>query len=227
MGPIIGCILILTGLYNNWACSAEECFQVVKARRDHKVVSEGRSLLLSCEVQHCGVHDWIGGWGVVREEETFSLLQPSSKFHIFTEDLTVNSTRINMNFISTNKSDTGRYQCRINWGRGDSSNGHLTYVNVTDTPYNLQGQSERSVPLRMFVYICACLSCPIFLALARVLSHPSAPAVPPRSQSTTRQSKRPTVELLYAELMLENGGHAKQDPQHTLEQPTVYSLVHF
>lgn len=117
-------------------CSAAECFNAVKARRDRKEVFEGSSLSLSCEVEHCGRSGWTGGWGVVKED-TFSLLQNSPRLHIYKEDLTINSTRLNINFIRTNISDTGTYQCRINWGRDSNSNGHVTFVNVTDSRFLL------------------------------------------------------------------------------------------
>lgn len=111
-------------------CAAEECFKTLMARRDNKVVVEGKSLLLWCDVQHCGTKSWTGGWGIVKED-TFTLLRASSRLHIYNEDLLSNSTRLNVNFITTNKSDSGTYQCRINWGQ-TSNNGHVTYVNVTD-----------------------------------------------------------------------------------------------
>ncbi|XP_063060735.1 uncharacterized protein si:dkey-52l18.4 [Engraulis encrasicolus] len=206
-------------------CSGEDCFPLVLARRDYKMVHEGQSLLLSCEVQHCAVPDWTGGWGVVGQGESFSLLRSSSKFHIYQEDVTVNSTRLHMSFISVNKSDSGNYQCRISWGQGGSSIGHLTYVNVTD---GQSGRSERSAGLRLLVIICACLSFPLVMALVRWLSHHSAPAVPPRSHSTAQQSKRPRGELLYADLALENGGRPKQHAhQHTPGQPIIYSSLRF
>ncbi|XP_031429276.1 uncharacterized protein si:dkey-52l18.4 [Clupea harengus] len=220
MGPVIGCYVIITLLYHNLGCSAAECFNAVKARRDRKEVFEGSSLSLSCEVEHCGRSGWTGGWGVVKED-TFSLLQNSPRLHIYKEDLTINSTRLNINFIRTNISDTGTYQCRINWGRDSISNGHVTFVNVTDTPPK---KSERTVLLRVFVCVCACFSFPLALVLARCLSHPAAPPVPPRLHSAATQS-RTGDELVYADLTLENAGASTQNPPHTEEQPVIYSLI--
>ncbi|XP_062409168.1 uncharacterized protein si:dkey-52l18.4 [Sardina pilchardus] len=225
MGPVIGCYLILTLVYNNWGCCAEDCF-AVKARRDNKVVSEGKSLSLSCDVEHCGVSGWSGGWGVLNGD-TFSSLQPTARIHIYNEDLSNNSTRLNINFISTNKSDSGAYQCRINWrenGNGNS-NGHVTNVNVTDAHPNREEQSERRIVLlRVFLFICACLSFPLALLLARCLQRPASPAVPPRSYSNG-QIERPR-EPMYAVLALENVGRHNQRPQQQSQgSPVMYSSI--
>ncbi|XP_041919569.1 uncharacterized protein si:dkey-52l18.4 [Alosa sapidissima] len=222
MGPFLGCYLILTLMYNNWGCCAEEC-HTVKARRDNKVVSEGRSLLLSCDVQHCGVSGWTGGWGV-HKEVTFSFLQASARIHIYNENLSNNSTRLNINFISTNKSDSGAYQCLINWRENGSSNGHVTIVNVTDAHPNLEEQSERRiVSLRVFLLICACISFPLAVALVRCLQRPVSPVVPPRSYFANGQMDRPR-EPMYAVLGLENVRH--QRPQQQIQgSPVMYSSI--
>lgn len=216
-------------MYNNWGCAAEECLKTLMARRDNKVVCEGKSLLLWCDVQHCGTKSWTGGWGIVKED-TFTLLRASSRFHIYNEDLSSNSTRLNINFITTNKSDSGTYQCRINWGQ-TSNNGHVTYVNVTDVLSDLrvqkphQGkQSERTVLMRAVLFICAFLCFPIALALARQLSHPTSPPVPPRSNSATRRRERPH-ELVYASLALESEGHPNHRPPLQTHGHNVYSSL--
>uniref|UniRef100_A0AAY4ETU2 Ig-like domain-containing protein n=1 Tax=Denticeps clupeoides TaxID=299321 RepID=A0AAY4ETU2_9TELE len=160
---------------------AERCF-TVRARRNFQWVAEGSSLSLACDVEHCGRDDWSGGWGKLRGS-VFAALNASSRLELHRRPLTANATRLHLNIISANQSDSGVYQCRINWPLGYSSSGHLTTVNVTEASL---GGSTRPVSLRMLVYLCSALCFPLALGLAFCLCRKGAAPIPPHSSTTCK-----------------------------------------
>lgn len=110
---------------------AEECSQVVLAKRDVFYVPEGGSLSLSCVVQHCG-DTWTGNWMWRNStDELFSTIENSARHRLTNVHLSVNETRLDLNFLRVIQLDEGSYGCTVTWGQGDTDQGHLMYVNIT------------------------------------------------------------------------------------------------
>lgn len=104
----------------------------VRASRDSKLASEGSRLQISCEVRHCGVPGWTGGWAFQEMQSTgFTLLTPSERIELTNYSSTANSTHLLLEIHNINQSDAGAYKCMISWPNRVTSNGHVTYVNVT------------------------------------------------------------------------------------------------
>ncbi|XP_034404931.1 uncharacterized protein si:dkey-52l18.4 [Cyclopterus lumpus] len=172
----ICCLCLLhTGL------RAEECTQGVLAERETLHVPAGRSLSLSCVVQHCG-DAWTGNW--MRRNSTE---EKSIAGHRLTNvTLSANQTQLTLNFLSVSKLDEGPYGCRVKWAQGDTDQGHLKYVNVTAAV-----SSQRSALHRVLVCAGASLCVPIILVMARCLSSEVKPQPFPRTLSTYSAVCRP------------------------------------
>ncbi|XP_028818962.1 uncharacterized protein LOC114769781 [Denticeps clupeoides] len=217
-----GCLLLI--LLDLPGYGAERCF-TVRARRNFQWVAEGSSLSLACDVEHCGRDDWSGGWGKLRGS-VFAALNASSRLELHRRPLTANATRLHLNIISANQSDSGVYQCRINWPLGYSSSGHLTTVNVTEASL---GGSTRPVSLRMLVYLCSALCFPLALGLAFCLCRKGAAPIPPHSSTTytVAQRKKVGAELVYAALALNNQKKQNNDLRQVAVPKTEYSSLQF
>ncbi|XP_039986354.1 uncharacterized protein si:dkey-52l18.4 [Xiphias gladius] len=209
----ISCLCILpTGL------GAEECSQVVLAKRDVFYVPEGGSLSLSCVVQHCG-DTWTGNWMWRNStDELFSTIENSARHRLTNVNLSVNETRLDLNFLRVIQLDEGSYGCTVTWGQGDTDQGHLMYVNITAAV-----PSQRNLLHRVLVYAGAFLCLPLILGLACCLS----PV--PQKRSTSSHKAPPKfqqeVEVVYADISKD----ALRQQRATREsaQSTVYSSVKF
>lgn len=165
----ISCLCLLhTGL------CAEDCSQVVLAKRETFYVPAGGSLSLSCVVQHCG-GAWTGNW-IWRNSKDDKL---SARHHLTKSTLSVNQTRLILDIRSVNQLDEGSYGCIVKWAHGDTGQGHLKYVNVTAAV-----PSHRNVSHRVLICAGAFLCLPIILGLARCLSSEVKPQPLPRTLST-------------------------------------------
>ncbi|RXN07673.1 tsukushin-like isoform X2 [Labeo rohita] len=104
----------------------------VKASRATKFVAEGSRLQLSCEVLHCGLPGWTGGW-VFQELDRagFTSLTPSKRIEMSNYTSTANGTHLFLRIHNLNQTDAGAYKCLIYWPDSVTSSGHVTYVNVT------------------------------------------------------------------------------------------------
>ncbi|XP_068441967.1 uncharacterized protein si:dkey-52l18.4 [Clinocottus analis] len=162
-----------------WLCllhtglRAEECSQGVLAKRETLYVPAGRSLTLTCVVQHCG-GAWTGSW--LRRNLTEETLIATCCLTNVT--LSANRTQLILNFPSVSDSDEGPYGCRVKWAQGDTEQGHLKYVNVTAAV-----PSQRSALHRVLVCAGASLCLPVILGLARCLSSEVRPRPLPRTLS--------------------------------------------
>ncbi len=132
------CTKSKSGLWKNstrlfhFLISVCELCSSVRASRATKFVAEGGSLQLGCEVQHCGLAGWTGGW-VFQELNTlrFTSLIPSERIEMSRSSSTANSTHLLLHIHNINQSDAGAYKCLISWPQNITSSGHVTYVNVT------------------------------------------------------------------------------------------------
>ncbi|XP_026137728.1 uncharacterized protein LOC113114867 isoform X1 [Carassius auratus] len=197
----------------------------VRASRATKFVAEGRSLELSCEVQHCGLAGWTGGW-VFQDLETvgFSSLIPSERIKMSSISSTANSTQLLLHIHNINQSDTGAYKCLISWPENTTSSGHVTYVNVTAAAAESSG---RSLSHRVLLCFAAFICFPVVLGFVWCLTqdhHPPPPPVPPRPCTSSRV--KPKNELVYAEVAV-NSSRRQNDQAKQASEPTVYSSVRF
>uniref|UniRef100_A0A8C3A5K7 Ig-like domain-containing protein n=1 Tax=Cyclopterus lumpus TaxID=8103 RepID=A0A8C3A5K7_CYCLU len=227
----ICCLCLLhTGL------RAEECTQGVLAERETLHVPAGRSLSLSCVVQHCG-DAWTGNW--MRRNSTE---EKSIAGHRLTNvTLSANQTQLTLNFLSVSKLDEGPYGCRVKWAQGDTDQGHLKYVNVTAAV-----SSQRSALHRVLVCAGASLCVPIILVMARCLSSEVKPQPFPRTLSTYSAVCRPQpapqppprslnmsaviylftmLQVVYADISQDALG--QQGATRPPEQSIVYSSLRF
>lgn len=198
----------------------------VRASRASKFVPEGSSLELSCEVQHCGVLGWTGGWAFQEMQDTgFTPLTPSERIELSNYSSTANSTHLLIHIHNINQSDAGSYNCMITWPGQLTSNGHVTYVNVTAASVDSLG---RNLSHRVLLCLSASMCFPLVLGLVWCLTrdHPPPPPVPPRSYTSFSARVIPKKELVYAEVALKNS-RRKNDCPKQVPEPTVYSSVHF
>ncbi|KAG1929928.1 si:dkey-52l18.4 [Pimephales promelas] len=176
-------VLHLFSSLHSSAC--ELCF--VRASRAHKFVPEGSSLKLSCEVQ-CGVLSWTGGWVFQEMQSTgFTRLTPSERIKLSNYSSTANSTHLLVHIHNINQSDAGSYKCEITWTQRDlTSNGHVTYVNVTAAAS--VDSSGRNLSHRILLCLSASMCFPLVLGLVWCLTrdHPPPPPVPPRSYTSSK-----------------------------------------
>lgn len=99
-------------------------------------MAEGGSLQLRCEVQHCGLAGWTGGWVFQKLDRIeFTSLIPSERIEMPSSSSTANSTDLFLHIHNINQSDAGAYKCSISWPQNITSSGHVTYVNVTAGTY--------------------------------------------------------------------------------------------
>ncbi|XP_051963705.1 uncharacterized protein si:dkey-52l18.4 isoform X4 [Xyrauchen texanus] len=177
-------------------CECERCLSV-RASRGSKFVPEGGSLQMSCEVEHCGVLSWTGGWTFqdMQRSTEWTFLTPSLRIQLSNYTLTTNSTNLLVNIQNINQSDAGAYKCLISWPQHITSSGHVTYVNVTEGPLLCTAESSgRKLSHRVLVYLDG----------ARV---------------------KPKKELVYAEIALNDTRQNIRTKQEL--QPTVYCSLHF
>ncbi|KAK2846957.1 hypothetical protein Q5P01_009956 [Channa striata] len=121
---VISCLCIVPAVL-----SSDECSPGVMARREKVVVPQGSSLTLSCVVKHCG-KNWTGNW-MLENSHHEKLIESSDRYYLTNETLSANETKLFLNFRRVNQSDEGSYGCKIIWGTGHISQGHLTLVNIT------------------------------------------------------------------------------------------------
>ncbi|XP_019950867.1 uncharacterized protein si:dkey-52l18.4 [Paralichthys olivaceus] len=223
---------------------AEECNQAVLARRGKLDTPEGGNLLLSCVIQHCG-DPWTGIWIWKNvTDEKFSTIKNSDRRHVTNERISVNQTRLVLNFLTVRQSDEGTYGCKGTWGQGDTDLGHLIYVSITAAV-----PSQRIWFHRILVWAGASLCILIILGLARHLSSRVEPQPLPRPLSahvavyrdrphppllqkhgshshSAPYSSQQKDEVVYADISKEVLGQQRATREPTLE-PTVYSSVKF
>ncbi|XP_051717262.1 uncharacterized protein si:dkey-52l18.4 isoform X2 [Ctenopharyngodon idella] len=194
----------------------------VRGSRAFKVVAEGSSLQLSCEVLHCGVTGWTGGWAF-REMPTteFTFLTPSERIVLSNYSSTANSTHLLVNIHNINQSDAGAYRCMITWPGQSTSPGHVTNVTVTAAV----DSSGRNLSHRVLLCLSAAMCFPLVLGLVWCLT-PSPPPVPPRSYTSFAARGKQKKELVYAEVTL-NKSRRQNDCPKQVPEATVYSSVHF
>lgn len=200
----------------------------IRASRAFKVVAEGSSLQLSCEVQHCGVPGWTGGWDFQEMKSTgFTRLSPSERIELSNYSSTANSTHLLVDIHNINQSDAGAYKCVVTWPDKLTSNGHVTNVTVIAAAAI---ESGRNLSHRVLLCFSAMMCFPLVLGLVWSLTrgHPPPPPVPPRSYTFFSQKKevKPKKELVYAEVTL-NSSRRQNDCPKQVPEPTVYSSVHF
>ncbi|XP_048017529.1 uncharacterized protein LOC125249306 isoform X3 [Megalobrama amblycephala] len=171
-----------------------ELCQSIRGSRASKLVAEGSSLQLSCEVQHCGVTGWTGGWEFQEMGTTgFTRLTPSERIELSNYSSTANSTHLLVDIHNINQSDAGAYQCKITWPAQITSRGHVTNVNVTAV---------------------WCLT----------RDHPSPPPVQPRSYTSFAARVKPKKELVYAEVALNSSRRQNDCPKQVPEPTVYSSL---
>ncbi|XP_050985021.1 uncharacterized protein si:dkey-52l18.4 isoform X2 [Labeo rohita] len=196
----------------------------VKASRATKFVAEGSRLQLSCEVLHCGLPGWTGGW-VFQELDRagFTSLTPSKRIEMSNYTSTANGTHLFLRIHNLNQTDAGAYKCLIYWPDSVTSSGHVTYVNVTaavDSP-------GRSLSHRVLLCLGSLMCFPVVLGFVWCLTRNHRlppPPVPPRTSFAA--GVKPKKELVYAEVTLSDSRRQNDHPKQASE-PTVYSSVHF
>ncbi|XP_073674582.1 uncharacterized protein [Garra rufa] len=198
----------------------------VRASRAAKFVAEGSSLRLSCEVQHCGLPGWTGGWVFQDLDRVgFTPLTSSERIEKSSYNSTANSTYLFLNIHNVNHTDAGAYKCRISWPGNVTSSGHVTYVNVTaavDSP-------GRSLSYRVLVCLGALMCFPVVLGFVWCLTRdhrPPPPPVPPRPRTSCAARVKPKKELVYAEVALNDSRRQNDHPKQASE-PIVYSSLRF
>ncbi|XP_067221995.1 uncharacterized protein [Chanodichthys erythropterus] len=203
-----------------------ELCSTVRGSRASKLVAEGSSFRLSCEVQHCGVLGWTGGWEFQEMGTTgFTRLTPSERIGLSNYSSTANSTHLLVDIHNINQSDAGAYKCMITWPGQFTSSGHVTNVTVTAAAVHSPG---RNLYHRVLLCLSASVCFPLVLGLVWCLTrdHPSPPPVPPRSYTTFAARVKPKKELVYAEVAL-NSSRRQNDCPQQVPEPTVYSSLHF
>ncbi|XP_042595627.1 uncharacterized protein LOC122139829 isoform X1 [Cyprinus carpio] len=199
----------------------------VRASRATKFVAEGGNLQMSCEVRHCGLSGWTGGW-VFQGLDTvvFSSLIPSERIEMSRSSSTANSTHLLLHIHNINQSDAGAYKCLISWPQNITSSGHVTFVNVTAAAADSSG---RSLSHRVLLCFGALMCFPVVLGFVWCLTrdhHPPPPPVPPRPHTSFAARVKPIKELVYAEVTVNDSRRENDHPKQASE-PTVYSSVHF
>ncbi|KAK9962276.1 hypothetical protein ABG768_007647 [Culter alburnus] len=188
----------------------------LRGSRASKLVAEGSSLQLSCEVQHCGVTGWTGGWEFQEMETTgFTRLTPSERIELSNYSSTANSTHLLVDIHNINQSDAGAYKCMITWPGQFTSNGHVTNVTVTAAAVDSPGRNLLCLSVSM------CFPLVLGLVWCLTRDHPSPPPVPPRSYTSFAASVKPKKVLHLNSLSRQN------DCPKQVPEPTVYSSLHF
>ncbi|XP_067307818.1 uncharacterized protein si:dkey-52l18.4 isoform X2 [Pseudorasbora parva] len=204
-----------------------ELCSTVRASRASKFVAERSSLRLSCEVRHCGVSGWTGGWFFQEINSTrFTRLTLFERIELSNYSSTAKSTHLLVDIHNINQSNAGAYKCMVTWPDQSISNGHVTNVNVTAAVES----SGRILSHRVLLCLCATMCFPLVLGLVWCLTrdHPPPPPVPPRSYTSfaRKNEVKSKKELVYAEIAL-NSSRRQNDCPKRAPEPTVYSSVHF
>uniref|UniRef100_A0A8C1TCS1 Si:dkey-52l18.4 n=1 Tax=Cyprinus carpio TaxID=7962 RepID=A0A8C1TCS1_CYPCA len=194
----------------------------VRASRATKFVAEGGNLQMSCEVRHCGLSGWTGGW-VFQGLDTvvFSSLIPSERIEMSRSSSTANSTHLLLHIHNINQSDAGAYKCLISWPQNITSSGHVTFVNVTAAD-----SSGRSLSHRVLLCFGALMCFPVVLGFVWCLTrdhHPPPPPVPPRPHTSCKIQ----LHILQICQVTVNDSRRENDHPKQASEPTVYSSVHF
>ncbi|XP_017580879.1 uncharacterized protein si:dkey-52l18.4 isoform X1 [Pygocentrus nattereri] len=221
------CLTIILTFSCNLQVCVTQCIGTVSATRKTLFVPEGGSVSLQCVVQDCGMNTWTGGWGLI-ERNNFTPLRPTSRLHLSNYTISANRTCLQVNIQNLNQSDSGTYQCSIIWEGKYTSQGHVTYVNVTTGSYEhitVAELAHRKLSHRLLV--CAGASCfPLILGLACCLSSKRlrSPPVPPHFRGTSAARVKPKAEVVYAAVILKSQNQPKR-PQ--AREPIVYSSLNF
>ncbi|XP_017346078.1 uncharacterized protein si:dkey-52l18.4 isoform X2 [Ictalurus punctatus] len=206
------------------AC-VSECVPAVLASRKKLYKPEGQSISLWCDVQHCG-QKWTGGWGIRRGH--FVFLTASPRVHLYNKTFTYDTTRLFLDIQNLNQSDSGEYQCKIEW-EDSNSLGHVTQVNVTagSIDHFMPEPTGRKLSYRLLVCGAASLCFPLALALACCFScRPAPPVPPPRSRNTTARVK-PKADVVYAVVALDRPRQQRTTQARTAGTAVLYSTVNF
>ncbi|XP_052472684.1 uncharacterized protein LOC128029145 isoform X2 [Carassius gibelio] len=228
------CSLTFLALLCFLKVTLSELCSSVRASRAKRFVAEGGSLHLSCEVQHCGLPGWTGGWYFQELDRIgFTLLTPSERIKMSNYSSTANSTHLLLHIHNINQSDAGAYMCETSWPNNIISKGHLTYVNVTAAAVGAgagaANSSDRSLSHRVLLCFGALMCFPVVLGFVWCLTrdhHPPPPPVPPHPRMSYAYRVKPKQEVVYAEVALNDSRRQNDHPKQASE-PTFYSSVHF
>ncbi|KAG7321620.1 hypothetical protein KOW79_014478 [Hemibagrus wyckioides] len=217
-----GCLFTVLAFSFHLQVYASECVTTVLATRNNLYIPEGGSVSLWCDVHHCK-HKWTGGWGI--RQRHFTFLNMSERVQLSWNKISDNITRLFLIIHNVNQSDSGAYQCNINW-ETISSLGHVIKINVTAVP----GSTGRKLSYRLLVCAAASLCFPLTLALACCLSsnsQPPPPVPPPRSRNSSTARVKPNADVVYAALTMNHP--RQQSAAQAMEATTsvIYSTVTF
>ncbi|KAL4647564.1 hypothetical protein GN956_G8026, partial [Arapaima gigas] len=193
-------------------CKFELCSPSVVASRNKMFIPQSQNVSLSCDIHHCEDLGWKGGWGRHMENK-FTLLSSTPRHLLYNRTLNHQHTTLHMTILNTSFLDSGMYQCRISWTNGQSSNGHITYINITEAI----PKTGRKMLTRMLLCSGAVLCLPLVLGILHCLS----PNDTPTPDVTNAKLK---TEVVYAALALEAAGRmsGRQPPPST-----IYSSLQF
>ncbi|TRY66150.1 hypothetical protein DNTS_010867 [Danionella cerebrum] len=170
-------------------CECETC-GTIRARRVWKFVEEGGSLKLSCEVQHCGLSSWTGGWTFQGKQGTsFTPLNSTERISL-SNSSAASSSHLIVSIHNVNQSDAGAYRCKVIWPQSIMSYGHVTYVNVTPVTESHLDSSGRSVAIKVLLCLGSLFLLLFVLGFVWCLTqnHQSPPPVPPRTSCKSQLS---------------------------------------
>ncbi|KAK2831725.1 hypothetical protein Q7C36_016811 [Tachysurus vachellii] len=223
-----GCLFTLLAFSSHLHVCANECVTAVFAKRKNMYVAEGGSVSISCDVQHCK-QKWTGGWGV--RQKYFTFLNTSQRVHISNGEISHDVTRLILTIRNLNQSDSGLYQCNINWG-ASSSQGHVIQVNVTEGSAEqfMPESTGRKLSYRLLVCAAASLCFPLALALAYCFSsdvQPPPPVPPPRSRNSSTARVKPKADVVYTTLTLNDPRQQSAAQATKKATAVVYSTLSF
>ncbi|XP_026790746.3 uncharacterized protein si:dkey-52l18.4 isoform X1 [Pangasianodon hypophthalmus] len=208
-----------------------ECVPAVLASRKSLYIPEGGSVSLWCDILHCE-QKWTGGWGI--RQGYFTFLTPSPRVHLSNKTITDNATRLFLEIHNLNQSDSGVYQCNINWEESNSQ-GHVTKINVTEGSFDhfMLEPTEptgRKLSFRLLVCAAASLCFPLALALAYCLSsdrQPAPPIPPPRSRNSSTARVKPKADVVYATMSLNRPRQQNTTQARMPKTAVIYSTLNF
>lgn len=210
-------------------CIVKECelCSSVRASRASVFVAEGKELHFSCEVRHCGQANWTGGWAFQEmQSQGFIPLTSSERIELSDYSSAVNSTHLKVHIHNVNQSDAGAYKCVITWPAGTSSNGHVTYVNVTAATRDFSESRSATNRVLLCLGSLACFLVVVGLVWCLTRLRSSPPPVPPHTRTSFSARVNPKNELVYTEVAVCNSRRRNECLEPATE-PVVYSSVHF